>query len=165
MNPRTVSPTVALTTSLDFQMKWQQSDYMDKQLETFLSYNNDAPAIVAVKHSARISIPYGRWTCEDGTEIIFNREYQPMFKRADLTNSFMLPDTWIKDIVKTEYLYSDHNSPVSYLLRKFKGMSLSKMHSTECRNSLAICLKVLEDYYPKNNGNICQTWAPFQIRR
>ena len=154
---------VPCVSSGDFQDSFTQSKYMDMRLETFLSYNNDAPAIIAVKHSARISIPYGRWTCDDGSEVIFNRHYQPMFKRANDENEFMLPDTWISNIAKIEYFYGDHNSPVSYLLRKFKGFSLTAAHSKECRRSLAICLKILEDYFPKNKGKVLQCWEPFKI--
>ena len=29
----------------------------------------------------RLSLPYGLWTCDDGKEILFNREYQPIWER------------------------------------------------------------------------------------
>lgn len=80
-----------------------------------------------------------------------------------LLNGFVLPDLWINDIVKVEFFYGDHNSPVAYLLRKFKGQALDASTSKECRRSLNICLNVLEDYYPKNKSGFLQSWKPFKI--
>lgn len=29
----------------------------------------------------RLVLPYGKWTCEDGTEVLFNRDYCPIWKK------------------------------------------------------------------------------------
>jgi len=29
----------------------------------------------------RLRVPYGRWVCADGREVIFNREYWPILQR------------------------------------------------------------------------------------
>lgn len=30
----------------------------------------------------RLVLPYGKWTCEDGSEVLFNRDYCPPWKRS-----------------------------------------------------------------------------------
>jgi hypothetical protein len=33
------------------------------------------------KQSARDRLPYGKWTCADGREVLFNRAYKPIWQR------------------------------------------------------------------------------------
>ena len=58
-------------------------------------------------------MPYGRWTAEDGREILFNRDYSPIWQRlpgqapepAD-------PKEWVKGILTQDWFYSDkHREP------------------------------------------------------
>jgi hypothetical protein len=30
----------------------------------------------------RLYLPYGRWTCKDGSEVLYNREYCPLWRRT-----------------------------------------------------------------------------------
>ena len=160
----TRKPTeVTFVTSPDFQRDFKQSNYMDNELRISIDNNKDIPAILATRFSARKTLPYGRWTCKDKTEVIFNREYQPIFQRYNGVNAFILPNAWIENIVKTEYFYDDYTTPVKYLLRKFKDQKLDLSESRACRKSLAIVLKILEDYHPENTGNFCQSWKSFKI--
>lgn len=152
-------------TSESFQSSYSDSGRMDSLLASRLIYNKDLPAIMAVKHAAKMSIPYGRWSCDDFSVVIFNRFYQPMFRRSNGVNEFMLPNTFINNIAKVEYFYDDLTSPVRYLLRKFKDNALSAEERKMCRKSLAICLSLLEDYYPENKGHACQAWYPFAFKK
>jgi hypothetical protein len=60
----------------------------------------------------RYRLPYGCWRCGDGREILFNREYRPIWerrpgqrtRRADL-------DEWVEDIVLTRHFFTDHSPP------------------------------------------------------
>lgn len=38
----------------------------------------DEPPFVPTKYS---ELPYGLWTCADGREVLFNRNYQPIWER------------------------------------------------------------------------------------
>ena len=76
----------------------------------------------------RIVMPYGKWTCTDGTEVLFNRDYRPIWKRHP--NGVVVaadPDEWVK-FAKQEYLFGDHNTP------------------DEDRDSYRICIKQLGDW-------------------
>jgi hypothetical protein len=59
----------------------------------------------------RIVLPYGKWRCADGTEVLFNRDYRPIWKKHP--NGAIVaadPDEWI-NFSKQEYFFGDHNSP------------------------------------------------------
>jgi hypothetical protein len=64
-------------------------------------------------HIARMLqlLPYGQWTYADGTEILFNRYYQPIFKRNSAgVVSKCDPDCWI-DYDEEAWFFTDPNSP------------------------------------------------------
>lgn len=53
-------------------------------------------------------LPYGKWTCSDGREVLFNRAYSPIWerypgKRAALAD----PHEWVRDIARVKMLYTD----------------------------------------------------------
>lgn len=76
----------------------------------------------------RLYMPYGKWTCADGTEVLFNRDYCPMWARLlDGSVISLDPDTWIsyKD---EEWYFSDGTAP---------------WHKKE---TIPRCLKVLEEW-------------------
>jgi hypothetical protein len=59
----------------------------------------------------RIVMPYGKWKCADGTEVLFNRDYRPIWKRhPNGTVEAADPDEWVK-FTSQEYLFGDHNTP------------------------------------------------------
>lgn len=129
------------------------------------AYDKDFLAFSAVKYSGRREIPYGRWTTKDGREVIFNREYQPMYSRSlrpGDASHFCDRAEYVLDIIKVEYFYGDHNSPVDYLTRKFKGHELDKEQSSVCRNSLVICMSIVRNYEPKRDRDLRGTsWRTF----
>lgn len=156
-----------VVTSEEFQLQAARTQPTNTRLDSELMFSRGEPdhlAFIATRYSARRMIPYGRWTCGNGREVIFNREYQPIFSRINGVDSFADRVEVIKDIVKVEYFYGDHNSPVDYLCRKYKPHALSKATAAECRNSLMICLKIMMEYEPKQNwgaGWNGTTWNEF----
>lgn len=151
-------------TSDEFQALFmERDDIYDDRIAEETKYNSDYPAILAIKYSARRMIPYGRWHCEDGRIVTFNREYQPMYQRLNGVDTFLLHSDYIRDIVQVEYFYNDHNSPVNYLLRKFKENKLSAQYSRESKKSLLICLRIIRDYEPKNSRNNGTSWNELTV--
>lgn len=76
----------------------------------------------------RIVLPYGKWTCVDGTEVLFNRDYRPIWKKqSNGTVVAANPNEWVtfKD---QEFLFGDHNPP------------------REDRNSHRICINLLRNW-------------------
>jgi hypothetical protein len=60
----------------------------------------------------RIVMPYGRWTCADGTEFLFNRDYRPLWKkRPDGLVVAADPDEQV-NFLKQEFFFEDHTFPL-----------------------------------------------------
>src|SRR6516225_6378125 len=61
----------------------------------------------------RLRVPYGKWTCKDGREVIFNREYWPILERRSGEKAKPAnPNEWIHWI-KQDYFFEEHRSPWS----------------------------------------------------
>jgi hypothetical protein len=58
----------------------------------------------------RLRLPYGLWTCPDGSEVLFNRDYCAMWAKSGGKVFSLEPDTWI-DFKKTEYIFEEGISP------------------------------------------------------
>ncbi len=55
----------------------------------------------------RIVLPYGKWTCADGTQVLFNRDYRPIWKKYP--NGVVVaadPDEWV-NFAKQEYIFCE----------------------------------------------------------
>ncbi len=62
--------------------------------------------VLARNHS--VLLPYGKWTCGNGREVLFNREYRPIASRQDgVVSSDVDAGEWVLDIVRHEYYYND----------------------------------------------------------
>lgn len=61
----------------------------------------------------RINLPYGMWTLSDGTEVLFNRDYIPIYERIGQTVTVANPETYYKNIDKDKniFYYNDLNQP------------------------------------------------------
>ena len=61
----------------------------------------------------RLSLPYGIWTCQDGREILFNREYQPIWQRHnDKLPMQADPKEWIQFSKSQKWFYDDLKPPM-----------------------------------------------------
>lgn len=56
----------------------------------------------------RWRLPYGKWKCEDGRTVIFDRVYDPIAQKyPGQPASFLNPERWIYDITDQTWLYDD----------------------------------------------------------
>jgi hypothetical protein len=54
------------------------------------------------------STPYGKWTCADGREVLFNRSYDPIWQRyPDVAVEPADPDEWVP-FVKQRWFWLEH---------------------------------------------------------
>lgn len=65
------------------------------------------------KDEARRMLPYGKWTCADGREVLFNREYQPIWQRREFDVDRADPSEWVAWETQ-EWFYDDSCPPFSY---------------------------------------------------
>jgi hypothetical protein len=62
----------------------------------------------------RLYIPYGKWTCPDGSEVLYNRDYCPLWaKKPDGTVIALDPDTWVDIKDDSEGYFNDGTTPWS----------------------------------------------------
>lgn len=85
----------------------------------------------------RLFIPYGKWTCADGTEVLFNRDYCPLWARSlDGEVIPIDPDTWINYVGESLYYFNDGTTPWSGNEDVLaKGMEVLKQWGVENTNS------------------------------
>lgn len=70
-------------------------------------------------------LPYGVWTCADGRQVMFNRQYHPMYERMKSGRATQAdPSEWIENIKRHSYLYDD-SAPL-YLRMKLAAALLKK---------------------------------------
>lgn len=60
----------------------------------------------------RLEMPYGMWATEEGTKVLFNRKYQPIWAKYP-SGQIVKPDPnwWVQNIVTQEYYYDDGCPP------------------------------------------------------
>lgn len=51
-------------------------------------------------------LPYGKWTCADGREVLFNRSYRAIWQRVDGVTTPADSTEWVKH-VHQEWFYND----------------------------------------------------------
>jgi hypothetical protein len=138
----------------------QELSNMKDQIETSFDGCDDILEVFAIKHSVRRTLPYGKWTCADGREVLFNREYQPIMQRKDGVVSYADHGEWVENIVSHEYFYDDSCDPVDILVRKFHLHAMPvKSERAECQKSLLICMSVLKEFTPKELGSTNRQWS------
>ncbi len=72
-------------------------------------------------HFWRLYLPYGKWVCEDGTEVLFNRDYCPMWARNPSGEIVGIePDLWV--IFKEQTWFTDESGRY----QKQKGENILK---------------------------------------
>lgn len=100
------------------------------------------------KDYIRAVFPYGKWVTEDGTEILFNRNYQPIWmKRSSGEVTKADPNWWVPNILTQEWYYDETCPPygdgrktmtknslqrVIDALNKF-GIKTIKLEAPRCR--------------------------------
>jgi len=60
------------------------------------------------------SLPYGKWRCEDGSEVLFNRRRQPIWRKtSDGAVLEVHRDVWVPGVMPgcTEWYFNDGTAP------------------------------------------------------
>lgn len=62
-----------------------------------------------VDRARRHFMPYGLWVCANGREVLFDRQYRPLFERPAAGEPAVVADVceWVMEIKGTERFYSD----------------------------------------------------------
>lgn len=113
----------------------------------------------AIRHTARRQLPYGKWTCKDGREVIFNREYQPIYQRINGEVSYADRDEYVKDIETCEMFWHDGNSPIDFMVKHLGEMSLDAQESRACRKSLLKVLTIAHEFTPIEHSSVSGGWS------
>lgn len=130
---------------------------LERNLEVKRLSDGKDLANFVIQHSVRRTLPYGRWTCADGRQVLFNREYQPILQCREGFFSHCDRNEWVgqsSPIVKTEYFYDDLTSPARYLVKHLGRRSLSASEAKACRKALLICLDKLKEFTPEEPGSV-----------
>jgi hypothetical protein len=132
-------------------------------IEKFLDRNDNLDkknlAIFGIMYAVRRTLPYGKWTCDDGREVLFNREYQPILQRLNGEVSYADRGEWVKNIVKCEMFYDDGSAPQDYLTKHLGHMHLDAAWTKQCKRSLLLCLQVLKEFTPKEGPSTNFSWS------
>ncbi len=80
----------------------------DVLLDTGLAVRGDMEVSVLPRHHpdflpARLWLPYGVWTVQDGSEILFSRDYLPLWRLVSGRVERLPPWLWISDIAKQRW--------------------------------------------------------------
>jgi|GEM_PF-643528 len=59
----------------------------------------------------RLYLPYGKWTCADGTEVLFNRDYCPLWAKKNNDVIPLDPDTWVRYQHESTHYFNDGSAP------------------------------------------------------
>jgi hypothetical protein len=59
----------------------------------------------------RDPLPYGRWTCRDGTQVLFNRSYVPLWRKPPDLPAEQCERHWVSDRVRQEFFGDDCRNP------------------------------------------------------
>jgi hypothetical protein len=60
----------------------------------------------------RARLPYGKWTCADGREVLFNRSHMPILERRPGEPAKLArPGEWVESIVDEEFFFDDYTDP------------------------------------------------------
>ena len=59
--------------------------------------------------------PYGKWTCKDGREVLFDRGYSPIYsRRPGQPTELADPEEFVDGIVKSEHYWLDGRTQPEY---------------------------------------------------
>lgn len=95
----------------------------------------------------RLYLPYGKWSCSDGTEVLFNRDYCPIWQKGtDGKVSSIEPDIYIENKGNGEFYFNDRTAP-------WYGD----------KDTLSVCLGALESWGVRDKANGVMSLIPTAI--
>lgn len=115
----------------------------------------------AIEMAVRQTYPYGMWTCFDGKQYLFNREYQPILKKENGVLSHCDRNEWVNnDTIKSvQYFYGDHNSPMLYLTKHLGQRRLEPSTAKSSLKSLKICMNMLREFTPLESTSVSRKYS------
>ncbi len=132
--------------------------YMEEALyEKTCSPSSKEHMRFVLQHAVRDTLPYGRWVCFDGREVLFNRGYQPIMQRKDGACSYADRSEWVDHatIETTQYFYNDVTTPERFLLKHLgSGVGMTQKEMNACKKSLHICLDMLTQFTPEESHSV-----------
>jgi len=77
------------------------------------NYPNKPTKLSEKQRLYRMWLPYGKWICSDEREVLFNREYEPIWERSvnNLQTLRSDPNEHIQNIVEEHFYYDDGCPP------------------------------------------------------
>lgn len=114
-----------------------------------------------VQHSLRRTLPYGMWTCFDGRQVLFNREYQPILEKKDGNRGYCHGNEWVDHatIKSTQYFYDDVTAPMRYLLKHLGGDTITAKEAKACKKALLISLQFLKEFTPEESNSVSPRYS------
>lgn len=141
-----------------FEMSNDTKDIEDS-LGQKIRYVRNGLAIFTISHCVRRTLPYGIWTCVDGRQVVFNREYQAIAQRVNGVVSYANRDEAVLDIDSATMIYDDATDPCTYLLKHLGYVSLSLAESKVHRKALFCALRVLKEFTPTEHASVNDQWS------
>ena len=102
-------------------------------MKSHLDIELDEKMKQAKTHALRSYLPYGKWTCADGREVLFNRAYKPIWQRHNGKVEIADAREWVEH-VKEEWFFDDVTAP-------WPGYSV-----TGSRTTLRKCVQILDEW-------------------
>ena len=82
----------------------------------------------------KLMLPYGKWICKNGSEVLFNRDYKPIWIKDESGVVYSVePHLWIRDIQEHVFFFQGGSEPWS-----------------GDKKSTSICLQVLKEWSVDN---------------
>jgi hypothetical protein len=80
-------------------------------------------------------LPYGCWITRDGTAVLFDRDYAPLWSRAPgaASPTSMTGSEWVANIVSESWLYTDTDPPWLDPLTRQRCMQVLKDFGVESK--------------------------------
>lgn len=77
----------------------------------------------------RYKLPYGLWALNDGSIVVFNRKYQPIWRRGPNNREWEPQEPhWVKNIVNQIVFYLDEDAKNETALIKRLELIAARMH-------------------------------------
>ena len=60
----------------------------------------------------KLMLPYGKWICENASEVLFNRDYKPIWIKDEIGVVYSVePHLWISDIQEHVFSFKEDLRP------------------------------------------------------
>ena len=66
-------------------------------------------------------LPYGVWKCADGREVLFNRQYEPLWQRHHGEIALADPKEWVRSVSEV-FFYNDLQHADEALIARLTGI-------------------------------------------